>query len=195
MFSRKTKSDPSQLAVWMDPAEFSQLLTAVFAVHPARVLEWGSGGSTRALLEQCPFIERYVSVEHDAEWHALVKARVNDPRLSLHLIPSRLPQPPNGAKRSIVQEWNLRAEREPDVMAEYVAFPRSLGLTFDFVLVDGRARTFCLREGYELLAPGGLIVLHDAQREEYRDAVRALGRSQYMLPWTAGQICLIHKPR
>jgi predicted O-methyltransferase YrrM len=209
MFSRKKKpshgaapalrggaaSDPSELAVWMDPSEFSQLLTAVFAVHPARVLEWGSGGSTRALLEQCPFIERYVSIEHDPEWYALVKARVTDPRLSLHHVPPALPPPPRGAKRSVVQEWNLRAERELAVMAQYVAFPRTLGLTFDFVLVDGRARTFCLREGFELLAPGGVLVLHDAQRAEYHDAVRALGTSLFLTPWTAGQICLIHKPR
>ena len=45
---------------------------------------------------------------------------------------------------------------------------------FDFVLVDGRARRFCIREGFQLLRDGGLLLLHDSQRTDYHDALEAL---------------------
>lgn len=43
-------------------------------------------------------------------------------------------------------------------------FPATLGTSFDFVRVDGRARSLCVREGFELLRPGGVLVMQDAQR-------------------------------
>ena len=82
-FFRRRRPD---LPVHMAPIEFSQVLAVVEALAPKRCLEWGSGGSTRALLEFCPFIGCYVSIEHDLEWYTKVSARVTDPRLSLHLV-------------------------------------------------------------------------------------------------------------
>ena len=178
----------------MHPVELSQLLAIVEALGPRRCLEWGSGGSTRALLERCPFIEQYVSIEHDARWHAEVAKSVHDPRLSLHLVLPDLPVPPPNAPKAAVTEWDDRAEVDPERMRSYVGFARSLGQRFDFVLVDGRARCFCLREGFDLLRPGGVIVLHDAQRQEYHRAVAELGRATFLEPWYQGQICLVKKP-
>ena len=43
-------------------------------------------------------------------------------------------------------------------------FPATLGTSFDFVRVDGRARSLWGREGFELLRPGGGLVMHDAHR-------------------------------
>jgi hypothetical protein len=59
--------------------------------------------------------------------------------------------------------------------------------------VDGRARCFCLKEGFDLLRPGGVIVLHDAQRADYHDAVKSLGEAIFLEPWKQGQICLVRK--
>lgn len=197
MFERLKKARAAELAVYMDPIELSQVRAVLEAVAPRCCLEWGSGGSTRAILEIAPFVERYVSVEHDARWHAEVARRVTDPRLSLHLVPSDVPRP-DGAqvrvRRQLVTAWDLRAEQDPALMRSYVAFPRTLGLTFDLVLVDGRARTFCLQEGFALLRSGGVLLLHDAQRPEYREAVCALGRAVFLEPWKQGQVCLVRKP-
>ena len=79
-------------------------------------------------------------------------------------------------------------------MADYVARPGQLGMEFDFVLVDGRARIHCLVEGWKLLRPGGVILIHDAQRPEYHDTVRSLGRAVFLEPWEQGQICFVRKP-
>ncbi len=73
-------------------------------------------------------------------------------------------------------------------------FPATLGTSFDFVRVDGRARSLCVREGFELLRSGGVLVMQDAQREEYRHALNEAGRAVFLDPWVQGQICFVRKP-
>lgn len=190
---RSRKPVTTDLSVYMHEIEFSQLRAVLEATAPRTCLEWGSGGSTQALLRECPFIERLVSVEHDPAWHAQVAARISDPRLSLHLVESDLPRPAAAAPREQIIAWDLRAETDPGMMRSYVALPRGLKLEFDFVLVDGRARSFCVSEGFALLAPGGVLMLHDAQRPEYHAAIQRLGRAVFLEPWKQGQLCLLRK--
>lgn len=194
MFGFGKKKDEEGLSVYMAQVEFGQLLGIVGMLQPKRVLEWGSGGSTKALLENFSCIESYVSIEHDAPWYEKVRQQVTDPRLQLHLSE---PDQPLGKVKPPKEEryaWNLRAEVEPEVMAKYIALPGTLGKQFDFVLVDGRARSFCIHAGFSLLVPGGALVLHDAQREEYHAALRAVGQPLFLTPWEEGQICLVKKP-
>jgi len=182
------------LPAFMHPVEISQLTAIVESVAPRRCLEWGSGGSTLHLLEVCPCIERFISVEHDAEWHERVNDRSMDPRLELHLVlpnQSLAIENPTGEQ---IEEWDLRAEHDLELMRDYVQLPAQLGLTFDFVLVDGRARNFCLRVGFDLLRSGGVMAIHDAQRREYRKTLDSLGRAAFLEPWRQGQICLVRKP-
>lgn len=198
MFGLRPKKDDGELSVWMDEVEFSQLIAVIEALGPRRVVEWGSGGSTKALLERCPFIERLVSVEHVPAWHAKVAAGIDDPRLELHLVEPDRPLLDADPTRQAVIAWDLRAELEPELMASYVGLPATLGTRFDFALIDGRARRLCLAAGYDLLEPGGCMMLHDAQREEYHDACDALAsrgaRVVFLEPYRAGQHCLVRKP-
>ncbi len=184
---------PSDLRVWMDPIELSQVLAVVHALGARRALEWGSGGSTQAFLRECSFLEEWVSVEHDAAWSEQVQKSIADPRLSLHHVAPDRPLPPGKHSEAVQNEWNARAEHEPSLLESYVAHPRSLGGAFDFVLVDGRARRFCIREGFSLLRAGGVLVLHDAQRNEYHDVLRELGSPVFLNPWKQGQVCLLRK--
>lgn len=194
MFGRRRErgtADP--LPVYMDPIEFSQVLAVVESVGPRTVLEWGSGGSTRALLNECPFIERYVSIEHHKAWCEKVRSVVTDPRLELYEVEPDEGMESETPSREEEIAWAARAEHEPSMMASYVGFPRTLGITFDLILVDGRARRLCLKEGFQLLRPGGVIVLHDAQREDYHDALRSLGPARFLEPWKAGQVALVRR--
>jgi hypothetical protein len=36
--------------------------------------------------------------------------------------------------------------------------------------------------------------LHDAQRTDYHDALRAVGSPVFLTPWKQGQVCLLRKP-
>jgi hypothetical protein len=188
------KSQSQALAIWMDPVEYSQLQAILETLAPRICLEWGSGGSTQTLLSSYPFIEQYVSVEHNRDWHDRVKASVTDPRLRLFQVDPDLPLTLPKPTQKQIEDWNYRAELEPELMASYVGLPRTLGLTFDFVLVDGRARNFCAREGYELLRPGGILVVHDAQREDYAPVLRSFPRPVFLTPWRQGQIWFVRKP-
>jgi hypothetical protein len=182
-----------ELKVWMDPIEHSQVLAVLYALQPARCLEWGSGGSTQSFLANCPFVREWVSVEHDAHWAKQVREALSDPRLSLHHVAPDRPLAGEKHSEAEMNRWNARAEHEPELMASYVGFPRSLSGSFDFVLVDGRARRFCIAEGFQLLRAGGVLVLHDAQREDYHDALRAEGDPVFLRPWKQGQIALLRK--
>jgi hypothetical protein len=182
---------------WMDPIEFSQLLAVVHALGPKRVLEWGAGGGTKRLLASAPSVERYVSVEHEGAWADRVRSTVTDPRLELHHIAPSIPPAPwpdeRRARNKAEAAWHMACEHDPAIMAEYVAFPRTLGETFDLILVDGRARVHCLREAIELVRPGGVIVTHDAQREVYRPALEQIGTPIWLDPWRQGQICIVRR--
>lgn len=187
-----------ELPVYMHPIEYSQLIAVVETLRPAHVLEWGSGGSTRALLERCPWIASYDSIEHHKLWYERVKELVQDERLSLHHSAPKVaepqPDPKDKDRHKIIKAWMMRCEQEPEILREYIDLPRGLNKTYDFVLVDGRARIHCLRVGYELLRPGGVLMIHDAQRQEYQATMNDLGPFVRLEPWEQGQISFLRKP-
>lgn len=126
---------------------------------PVRVLEWGCGGSTAhfpGILARHGIAYRWVSIEHDKEWFLSVSEELKDVRdVDLFLF-----EPPGGNPRDPACR-----------MDEYVSFPSSLGMAFDVILVDGRKRRRCLLEAKRLLAPDGVVFLHDAHRKRYHCAL------------------------
>jgi hypothetical protein len=59
---------------------------------------------------------------------------------------------------------------EPDI-AKYVNFPKEVGGPFDLIVIDGRYRRRCLLVAPEVLAPGGVVLLHDAERTHYHPSL------------------------
>ncbi|MFO0750396.1 MAG: class I SAM-dependent methyltransferase [Myxococcota bacterium] len=192
---KKRFADAGDPPVWMHPIELSQIRAVFEAVQPRRVLEWGTGGSTRYLLENGPYIERFVSIEHHPGWVEKVRAAVRDPRLTLHHVAADIPPPDINAPISKQVPWIEKAEIDPAIMATYAAFPRSLGERFDLAFVDGRGRIFCMPVAWELLEPGGVMIVHDAQRAVYRPTMAALGRATFLEPYHSGQVAVMKKPR
>ena len=64
--------------------------------------------------------------------------------------------------------------------ADYVSAP--LEGRFDVVLVDGRARTSCLKRVHHdhLLAPGGVLFLHDADRPSQQEGLQLFSTWSYV---------------
>lgn len=124
-----------------------------------RAFEWGSGASTIWLLKR---VEELVSVEHDAAFATSVRD-VSEVGENLFIVePSRsdAPQSPSGRKGNEGLDFT-----------DYVdAIDRVEG-SFDLICIDGRARTACLRKGLERLAPGGIIVFDNSDRERYASAL------------------------
>ncbi|MCX4248062.1 class I SAM-dependent methyltransferase [Paraliomyxa miuraensis] len=191
---------PPDMPVWMHPIEFSQVRAVLHAVSPKAMVEWGSGGSSRAWLEALPDLELLFSVEHDETWAQKVRESITDPRFRLELRPppADLPEPvhiPRNHETGQRHEaWCLKLEHEPEHMRHYVDAPEEAGVPFDVALVDGRARIHCLRKAFQLLRPGGVVVLHDAQRPVYQPTLQDLGRPLMLEPWVQGQVCVLRTP-
>lgn len=138
---------------------------AAAARGPLDVFEWGSGGSTVYFPEflrsrGVPF--SWVSAEHSPHWESVVNGHLGDAGLL-------------GDVRVKVLDPCDFNPKEPGhwahPMGDYVNYPLTLGRRFDVVVVDGRRRRRCLGAAEGVLAPGGLVVLHDAGRPYYRPGI------------------------
>lgn len=125
----------------------------------SRVLEWGAGGSTVWLVANLPDGAMLTSVEHDPKWFHTVREYIGAvPQVRLLL---REANGPLGGNATIEEE-------DPGPLHSFVHAVD--GEQFDVILVDGYARSACLGQARQLLAPGGVVLLHDAQRAWYVEA-------------------------
>jgi hypothetical protein len=145
---------------YMNEIEVQGILAALrVPAGPFTVLEWGGGHSTYFYARRLPKGSTWHSVEHDRTWFANIESQsrpADGATLNLHLVPN------SGPYREGIDDGDM------DSFRDYIVFPRRLGARFQFILVDGRARIECLREGWRLLTPDGIMVLHDGERSEYR---------------------------
>lgn len=147
----------------MGEIEIQSLLAALdslgFAGRPNHALEWGSGHSTLHFSGRMTAGSTWDALEHNLEFFGAVNREPRDPggaEVRIHHVP---------ASASINEGVD---DGDFDSFRDYVLFPRGLGLAFDLILVDGRARIDCMREGWKLLSDDGIMVLHDAERPEYQ---------------------------
>lgn len=103
------------------------------------VLEYGSGNST---LFYSRLVKRLYTVEHDIEWFNQMKSRIQ----------------PNVDLRHIGLEYD----------GDYARFSQQIAEPLDVIIVDGRDRVNCIKQSVQALGEGGVIVLDDSEREEYK---------------------------
>ncbi len=134
-----------------------------------RMLEWGSGGSTSYFADNLPPGATLLSIEHDPAWHHQVAGVIGESdRLTLRLVPAEGPLGRNATDE----------EEDPRPLRKYIHAADADG-PFDVILVDGYARGSCLARARELLKPGGVVFLHDAQRPWYDQAKLSCGLAQW----------------
>jgi len=153
-------------SVMMEPTSV-KMLCGLLTPH-TRVLEWGSGGSTLFFSQ---FVRRWDTIEHDTAWTLHMKTLVAGmPAVHLH---------------AAAHSWNKIADGTYEQFTEYVDLPSLWGLQYDVILVDGRARVACVHAiaRYNLIVPGGLVVVHDWERSEYK---AVLGEFDLVQEDTAG---------
>ena len=117
----------------------------------SRVFEFGPGRSTIFFAERLP--EATIrGVEHNPRWFEKC----------------RLLEDHYGERVSIaLEELNLKPARN----GRYVSRPfLESGGKFDLIFIDGRLRADCLEISRHVLAPRGVVVVHDAHRENYQAA-------------------------
>lgn len=110
------------------------------------VFEYGSGNSTFWWSAR---VNTLVSCEHDKEWYASFTSRI--PANTTYLL-----------------------RRAKGGSEEYVLEIGKYKNMFDIVVIDGRDRINCVKNGLESLRSGGVIVWDNSDRREYREGYELL---------------------
>lgn len=135
---------------WLMPKSI-EFLKSFLAERPgAKVLEFGSGGSTIWFAEHNVSL---VSIEHDKTWFDKVSSEL----ISRH------------------KERDLRLLPRP-YDSVCIDFPDAF---FDLVLVDGRDRVRCVKASMPKVKPGGIIMLDNAERPEYQEIYLLLAKWKF----------------
>lgn len=109
-------------------------------------VEFGSGGSTTWFASR---VEYLYSVEGADPWHADVTSRLSKAGLA-------------NVSYHLASQLELGIDH-PDARQAYVNFAPELAPgSQDFVFVDGEYRDECAMRGLELLKPGGILILDNA---------------------------------
>ena len=125
----------------MSDADIDAIEDIIQTLKPATVLEWGSGNST-SFFSKAECVRRWVAVEHNGNYVRHLSAHVDPEKVTLIWAPE--------------DEW-------------YVDCVKLNVGQFDLILVDGidAKRGDCLEAAFDLLRPGGIVLLHDSSRREY----------------------------
>lgn len=181
--------DARALVAWDVPwwtFDSADRTAAFLAGRPgARVLEWGSGASTLWLAARAGSV---TAIEHDAAWAAQVRELLAEAgagaggraEVDLRVV---TPRPVPAGEVAAVP--SAKAGFAGLDFAAYVAEVDAVEGDFDLVVVDGRAREACLERAVRRLAPGGLVVVDNVDRERYRDAIARVADPDRVV-WTRG---------
>lgn len=155
----KLREDPKGLRthVSMD----IQHLNSIRRTIPAEgaVLEYGSGFSTTWLRDQADPGVTIISVDHNNRYASQTGAL-----LSLYRPSAVGPE----AAEEVQDGW------EDYVYAPFRQGAAPEGAKFDIIVIDGILRNMCLYHAYEMLAEGGWVFLHDAERPLYEEGKKAI---------------------
>jgi len=149
------------LAWWSYPA--IDAVDALLAERggQARVFEYGAGASTAWLASRSGSV---TSVEHDAGFAKFLAPLLTAyPNTTLRLVPAAPSQRPAVGSRR-------RGHAGLD-FSDYVTAIDAVEGEFDLVVVDGRARVASVRAALPRLAPDGVVLLDNADRDEYATVV------------------------
>jgi predicted O-methyltransferase YrrM len=141
---------------YMRNKEIAIIVELLERKKPKYCLEYGAGYSTYYFPKYLNEDALWISIEHDEYWANTIKHIIGVNTKIYHIPPNNYP----------LDEHNDGSYVD---LKDYVEFPRSLGMSFDFILVDGRARKDCLTCAFDLLNSCGVVVLHDANRKYYLD--------------------------
>lgn len=148
-----------------------------------RIFEYGSGGST---LYFSSMVREVVTVEHDAGWCERVRQELSARGRKNVTLLLREPEEDQSLGGDSHLDPRLYASSSPEYpcmsFKNYVAaidgYPDG---HFDFISIDGRARNSCMEHVLRKLAPGGMIMLDNAERPEYSHIHSSLSGPEWKL--------------
>lgn len=150
------------------------------------IFEWGSGFSTvyyAEYLRKRKIVFSWDAIDNNNSWvekvRWMIAKRGLENQVCIHIreFPAFWEKP--GWDWSVLLPpcgmFSPKSKEELD----YIAMPRALGRRFDIVFIDARFRRHCLKTAKEVLKPGGIIVMHDAQKPHYHEGMADLSFSRF----------------
>jgi len=137
-----------------------------------RIFEWGTGFSTiyySEYLRKKGAEFEWHTIDNNKAWHEKVKSKVKKKGLQPYVqmyLKEFLPfweKPGWVGIPAACGVFGPKSEREK----AYIDFPLLLDDKFDIVIVDARFRRHCIQTAKQVLTPGGIVIMHDAQKEHY----------------------------
>lgn len=111
------------------------------AIKPKNVFEYGPGTSTK-IIALYPSVTLVDTVEHDKAWYEKYRWEMPD---------------------NVCMTLQPNMELYPESRGRYDAY--------DMIFVDGREREKCLYVSRSRLNQGGVVMLHDAERSNYKEMI------------------------
>jgi len=143
---------------WMRPAEEDLIKDVLRALQPMRCLEWGGGMSTLQFPALLPAAATWRTIEHDTAWAKQLSTMVTRPGVEVRHVPPNVP--------------HFTGDGDDTSFASYLAAADD-GAPYDLIFIDGRARAAGVERAQRLLAPQGVVILHDANRDYYLEPTKA----------------------
>jgi hypothetical protein len=152
-------------APWMSIAAiqiFDALLT-----KEMKGFEFGSGGSTIFFSKRAGHL---VSLEHDVAWHEQIVKRIHDlgiDNVTYHLVEKEndRDKPSLIGKRN--DDYTVPFTPATCFVNYYSFIDRYADESFDFIVVDGRARVESALHALPKLKKGGILILDNSERIRY----------------------------
>ena len=169
------------------PVDISIMKELLLAVNSeeVRVFEWGTGASTvyyaEFLKDQLRKFDWY-AVDNSAAWHQKVQGKIQRAGLNgqVHTACCQFPAFWQLPDYSVDRPMPPDAQTARSEVTDYVNFPKRLATKFDVVFIDGRYRRRCLLTAKEVLAEGGIVILHDAHRDHYHSSLAIYPHVQFL---------------
>lgn len=153
-----------------------QLFKAIFSQFKSkkiRIFEWGCGLSS-------VYFSKYLKDRGiDFEWHAIDNNKSWCQRVTARIRGSGYQDNLRIYLKEFIPFWDKQgwgvipppcgvfSPKEEGELA-YVSFPKTFKDKFDIVIIDARFRRRCLEVAMQVVAPGGIVVMHDAQKPHYQ---------------------------
>ncbi|MBV6646611.1 MAG: class I SAM-dependent methyltransferase [Cyclobacteriaceae bacterium] len=151
--------------------------------QPATVLEWGAGYSTLYFPQMIQDLNQWLSIENSSEWVDKVTTKNHNRAVEVRYIPEN------------TNPWtDEHNDGSYDDLRNYVDYP-SEKAPFDCILIDGRARSACLRKAFEIIKDEGIVIVHDANREYYLEHANVFKEKILLQDYrrTAGGLLIVSK--
>jgi hypothetical protein len=197
----KDKTPIGDRQPWMTFEAIAFLKKHVKPTHA--IFEYGGGGSTIFFLDKGAIVN---TEEHDSDWYQLLLTTIKENNLGKNW--NAFLDPPE-----LQTKQQLSDAADPDAyisiaeiynnysFSNYVKrIDQFENLSFDFVVIDGRARPSCIKHAVRKLKVGGCLVLDNADRkyylthltkrylENFKPMVNRLGPSPYVTFFTQTNI-------